>query len=444
MMSLSVPAARVAIRSSLDGAIETHELEAHEELGGWAGEFDHRDDHHDSAPRPRPIVRVGGTPIDEPVDDEAAASAFGQERPRWNDRVATASLTDHDAAIPLPGRQRSAMPGTTSRGRVAPSRVARIITVCSGKGGVGKTNLAVNLSVALAQNGLDVVLVDADLGTANADVLCGLMPTGRLDHVVTPLPVHDAGRRTLLDIAVVAPGGFRLIPGSAGVARMADLEIAQQRQLLSDLCDLERSAEVLIIDTSAGVGRDVLDFVRIADEALVVTTPEPTAIADAYAVIKCLIRSEEHGRAVAAGLAKSDATSMSLNGVSSASSHSDTHLGPKLRVIVNEVVDAGEARRVFERLNVVALRFLGAKLELAGWIAQDLRVGDAVRARLPFVLHAPKAEATHDVRQIAEEITRTVIGVTKGGLSGSRGAGTLEGAARPSLLGRWLGRRGRA
>jgi flagellar biosynthesis protein FlhG len=152
---------------------------------------------------------------------------------------------------------------------------ARIIAVTSGKGGVGKTNLAVNLSVALARLGKRVLLLDADLGTANADLLCNLPAAGaNLAHVV-------AGRHTLAQTIIDAPGGFRLIPGASGLAQVAALQEHERSRLVHQMKQLEENLDYILVDTGAGVSPNVLTFAAGADQQLVVTTPEPTAIADA-------------------------------------------------------------------------------------------------------------------------------------------------------------------
>jgi flagellar biosynthesis protein FlhG len=348
----------------------------------------------DQATRLRALVREreiapgeggAGASIEEPLFEP-----FAGVRPAWRGAWAARSGAEDRATQPVR------------------SHLARLIAVSSGKGGVGKSNIAVNLAVALSQRGLRVVLLDADLGTANADVLCGLMPVARLEHVVTPLPVHDGGRRTLGDIAVAAPGGFRLIPGSAGVARMADLGSEQQRDLLEQMCRLEDDADVIIVDTGAGVGRHVIEFLLVCDDALVVTTSEPTALADAYALIKCLHGARRESAATAG------------------------HEHGRVSLVVNQVADGHEARAVHARLDGVCRRFLGESVAFAGSIAQDLRVPEAVRARLPFVLHAPRAEATRDLRRVADALALQV--------ERRAGPAVPAGAARASRLARWLRR----
>ncbi|MBX3406322.1 MAG: P-loop NTPase [Phycisphaeraceae bacterium] len=258
------------------------------------------------------------------------------------------------------------------------THLARVVAVASGKGGVGKTNIAVNLAAAMAARGLRVILLDADLGTANADVLCGLTPTARLDHVVTPLPLHDGAAISISDILVDAPGGFRLAPGSAGIARMADLTPGEQRQMLELLGELERDADVLVVDTGAGVGRSVTTMLHAADLGLVVATPEPTSMADAYALLKCLVLSEEHEWSPGSAEA--------------------------LRMVINQSVDSGEAEDVHARLTAVCGRFLGIRPKLLGSIAQDLRVAQAVRARCPLVLYAPECPAARHMVLLASRL----------------------------------------
>src|SRR5215212_3966753 len=179
------------------------------------------------------------------------------------------------AAAPAPPRQPAPPP--------VPRRRATVIAVTSGKGGVGKSNVAVNLAIKLASAGKTVVLLDADLGLANADVLCNIDLPYNLSAVI-------ARKKELHEVLVKAPGGFSLIGGASGLARMADLTDADRQRIVAALGELESLADIILIDTGAGISPNVLSFTRAADHVLVVTTPEPTAITDAYAVIKVLHR----------------------------------------------------------------------------------------------------------------------------------------------------------
>src|SRR5437899_2451423 len=196
---------------------------------------------------------------------------------------------------------------------------ASVIAVTSGKGGVGKSNIAVNLAVQLASAGKSVVLLDADLGLANADVLCNIDLPFNLAHVI-------ARKKELKDVMVKGPGGFKLIGGASGLARMADRSHDDRQRLGGALAGLALQADVILIDTGAGISPNVLSFTRAADHVLVVTTPEPTAITDAYAVIKVINKDGQQRR-------------MSL--------------------LVNQVCSAAEARAVYERISSVAKKFLG-------------------------------------------------------------------------------------
>ncbi len=257
--------------------------------------------------------------------------------------------------------------------RQHPIREVRIpvIAVTSGKGGVGKTNLSVNLSIALTRLGARVSLVDADLGLANADLLCGMSPTTRVDALC-----EGAGRRSMDQIAVPAPGGFRLVPGSVGVSRIASMGESARRVLLDGLADLERESDVIVVDTGAGIHDTVSTFVRQADLVLVVATPEPTSIADAYALMKSL--------------------------------RSDGGEPPVFALVVNEAADQSEAINVHGRLAGTCKKFLGHTLPLVGIIRKDDAVEDAVRARRPFLLGTPRARASRDVVDLAGRVARTL------------------------------------
>ncbi len=242
-----------------------------------------------------------------------------------------------------------------------PPKLARAIAITSGKGGVGKTNFSVNLAVSMAQMGRRVCLMDADLGLANADVMCGLTPRYTLEDVIC------RGKR-LSETMLLGPGGFRLLPGGSGVARLADLSPRQRADLMTELSGLERVADVILIDTGAGLGLNVLSFAGAAATTVVVTTPEPPALTDAYAMVKTLsLRSPE----------------------------------TRLEILVNMVRDQAEGERVFERISKVCGTFLRRQVSFAGWIPFDPAVSDSIRARQPVSVLASKSPAAQRIRMAA-------------------------------------------
>jgi len=258
------------------------------------------------------------------------------------------------------------------------TRPLRAVAITSGKGGVGKTNLSVNLAVQLAGMGRNVVLMDADLGTANVDVLCGLQAPYNLAHIV-------AGRRKLSEAIVTGPNGVKILPGASGLAQMAALSAAERSRVIESFRTLEDEADLMLIDTGAGIGPNVLGFLACCDEQLVVTTPEPTAITDAYAVIKTL--SKRVG---------TDAMDV--------------------RVLINMVRSEAEAREVFGRIDGVARRFLGVPLRFAGYLLHDTRVTDAVIRRNPFVLEYPNCSASQCIARLAHRFDRHASAPKPGGL----------------------------
>ena len=252
-------------------------------------------------------------------------------------------------------------------GRRAPSsppRLARAVAVTSGKGGVGKSNIAVNLAACMSRLGRRVLLLDADLGTANADVLCDIHARRTIEHVVS-------GACSLGDTAVKAPGGFRLVPGASGTSGLADLRAHRRNMLIEQLAAIESEVDVFLLDTGAGIGSNVVAFAAAADTILVVTTPEPTAIMDTYAMLKALRRQ------------RSDATT---------------------RLVVNMAADEDEAADTHRRLQRASATFLDLQLPLAGWVPFDGAVIESVRRRVPFVIEAPTAWATARLGMLAADL----------------------------------------
>lgn len=276
----------------------------------------------------------------------------------WADRSAPAPSA-HRAAPAKPVRRETSIP---------------VVAITSGKGGVGKTSLSVNLAIGLSRRGVRTSLVDADLGLANADLLCGLNPTTRLDAAVDASRSGEP-RRSLDQIAIKAPGGFRLVPGAVGVSRIANLPASQRETILDGLADLERESDLILVDTGAGLSDGVTSFVREADLVLVVASPEPTSTADSYALMKCLV-TEGHP--------------------------------PVFALVANMVESEREALNVHQRLSATCKRFLGLTLPLVGIVHRDEDLVDSVRERVPVMLGTPRARSSRDIEDLAARLMRTL------------------------------------
>ena len=352
------------------------------------------DDQHwgasDQASRLRALVEaVARGTTAEPVFDEpeagqeTARSVAFRAPPGVGRGAGNAARRDADTGSRSP--QPREIVATVEAGPVRAVRpTVPVIAIASGKGGVGKTSIAVNLAIALNQYGCRASLLDADLGLANADVLCGIVPTSRLDLVVEdqdapaksindPLFDDPPPTRAMSDIAVRAPGGFLLVPGSVGVAQMTRLSDEQRASLIAGLATLESRSDLILIDTSAGLTPDVLSFVSAADATIIVATPEPTSIADAYALMKVAVtQARDAGREP-----------------------------PRLLLVVNQARNRAEARRVHARLSMVCDRFLATTLPLLGMVRADEEARAAVRARRPYTIASRGAACSKDVRALA-------------------------------------------
>jgi flagellar biosynthesis protein FlhG len=256
------------------------------------------------------------------------------------------------------------------------ARKAKVIAIASGKGGVGKTSLSVNLCAALAKYGVRVALLDGDFGLANADLLCGVRVSKHLGHVLE-------GVHTLEDVLVETAAGFSLAPGASGMSALGRASNDDRRILVDRLASAELRQDIVVIDCGAGMGAGVLSFLRDADVLVVVTTPEPTAIADSYALIKCLHLSDE-------------------------GAHADRSAP---RLLVNQAGDAAEALAASQRIAAVAKRFLGLEISSLGWTPMDSAVSDAVRGRCLFVEQSPRSDASQAVRRIARNLQTELVGM---------------------------------
>ena len=280
---------------------------------------------------------------------------------------------------------------------LAPAR-AGVVAIASGKGGVGKTTLSVSLAAELVRRGRRVLLLDADLGTANADIACGLTPEATLADVLR-------GTHRLADIQLDAPGGFQLLPGASGLAdpgeRGWDLPPARLEALLRQMDALEAANDVILIDVGAGVGPVVQAFCAAAARLLVVSTPDPTAVTDAYALLKTLDAAAPGGAAHAS-------------------------------VVINLAADAAEGRETHDRLEAACRHFLGFSPPLAGVVPADAEVAASVRRRLPLLAEPAASPAAEALRRLAATLDRR----------GGRDA-PAAGAADPprsGLFARLLGR----
>ncbi len=249
---------------------------------------------------------------------------------------------------------------------------ARVFAVTSGKGGVGKTNTSVNLAIALAARGQKVVLLDADLGLANVEVLMGLTSMYNIEHVIE-------GERKLSEILVQGPGGIKVVPGSSGFAQVADLSMAGRERILAGLHEVEQSVDFIIIDTMAGIGKNAVSFTTAADEVILVTTPEPSAIVDAYAMLKTIYANRE------------DAV---------------------LRLLVNMVASEAQGKAVAAKLANVSQQYLDRNLSVLGYLPRDIHVSQAVMQSSPFTLKYPNAPATQGVHRLAARLLSQQVNST--------------------------------
>ncbi|MGV8074055.1 MAG: MinD/ParA family protein [Syntrophobacteraceae bacterium] len=251
----------------------------------------------------------------------------------------------------------------------------RVITVSSGKGGVGKSNIVVNLAFAFDRLGKKVLIMDADLGLANIDILLGLTPKRNISHVLS-------GKTPLKDVLVKGPGEIRIMPASSGVQELTRLSNEQKLLFLEMLDEFESEFDVLLVDTGAGISDLVLYFNIAAQERMVVVTPEPTSLTDAYALIKVLY-----------------------------SRHGVRHF----RIVTNNVSDAKAGKAIFAQISKVADHFLdGISLDYLGSIPHDSSVPRSVIKQRPFLETFPEAPASKAVLALAERIWKSPPPVDNG------------------------------
>jgi flagellar biosynthesis protein FlhG len=243
-------------------------------------------------------------------------------------------------------------------------RPVRAIAVTGGKGGVGKTNVSVNLGVAAAEMGQKVMLLDADLGLANIDVVLGLHPEYDLSHVMR-------GERTLDEVLVEGPSGLKVVPGASGVQALAELSAAEHTGLIRAFSEVAADTDLLIVDTAAGISDTVLSFSRASHEIVVVVCDEPASITDAYAIIKLLNRDFGHQR---------------------------------FRILANMVRSAQEGRELYNKMCRVTDRYLDVTLGFMGAIPFDESLRKAVRSQRPVVQAFPRSRIAQVFRNLAKKI----------------------------------------
>lgn len=243
---------------------------------------------------------------------------------------------------------------------------SQIVAVTSGKGGVGKTYVVVNLAIALRRAGHRVAVLDGDFGLANIDVLLGLTPKYHLGHVIT-------GVQALRSIILSGPEGIDIIPASSGIQELAEMGERKRLILLRQLNELLKDYDYVLIDTAAGISDNVIRLLNVAQRVVVVALPEPTAIVDAYALIKVLFRRDPE---------------------------------KDVQLLVNAVSDAAEAEDVHRQLSYVIDRFLGRTIGFLGSIPRDSKVHESIRRQQPLLLSHPRTQVSRCFLRIADALTQ--------------------------------------
>ncbi len=243
------------------------------------------------------------------------------------------------------------------------AKKAKIITVTSGKGGVGKSNFVVNLSIALSKLGKKVLIFDADIGMANDDVLMGFLPKYNIYDVIV-------NGKELQEVIITGPSGVKLIAGGSGLAKVEQLTKVQRESFLKKLAALE-DLDYIIMDTGAGINRGVLGFIACCEDLIIITTPEPTSLTDSYSLLKAV----NHFK-----------------------------IKSKAKVIINRTLDSEDGLNTFNKFNNAVTNFLKMDVEYLGGISEDRKVVQAVREQKPFVVNYPNCQASQDIYKIANKM----------------------------------------
>lgn len=243
----------------------------------------------------------------------------------------------------------------------------RVIAVASGKGGVGKTNISINLAIAYSQLGKKVLVMDADLGLANVNVAMGIIPKFNLYHLIRQ-------KKKMSEIIINTDFGIQIVAGASGFSKIANLSDEERENFIEEISKMD-AVDIIVIDNSAGVSSNVLDFIAAADDVIIVTTPEPTAITDAYGIIKIIATEIEN-----------------------------MNLGIKL--IVNRVKSVTEGKKVAERVINIASQFLNLKVDYLGFVYDDIQVSQAILKQKPFIIIDPDSKASICIKHIVSRLEK--------------------------------------
>ncbi|MDD3765728.1 MAG: MinD/ParA family protein [Eubacteriales bacterium] len=239
----------------------------------------------------------------------------------------------------------------------------RVVTITSGKGGVGKTTFTVNLAVALSKRGFRVLIIDADFGLSNVNIVLGVNPKYNLYHLIS-------GEKTIYEVIAQGPEGVKLISGGSGISKLMNLDSKQVEVYISQLMKLENVADIILFDTGAGINDNIIKFILSSNEVVLITTPEPTAIMDAYALTKTV---------------------------------SNVDKSIEINLVVNMAQNRQEAINTLNNFKTIAKTYLGMKVSSLGYLINDSAVREAVRRQVPFLTHYPRAAITRNMQDIVDK-----------------------------------------